>query len=113
MMTVSTSEESERRLAEAMRAQAAGVGRPGFVGRHPGSWEARSGTPARPPDVQPAPVGRDRSEPAAAGEGRSALWAALVDTRFALLLALLGGVLLGVALGLLSLLVPGVLPTLG
>ena len=41
------------------------------------------------------------------------LWTALVSTRYPLLLALLGGVVLGVALALLSLLAPGVLPTLG
>ncbi len=38
---------------------------------------------------------------------------ALASTRLTLLLALLGGVVLGIALALLSLLVPGALPPLG
>ena len=64
MMTVSTSEESERRLAEAMRAQATGVGRPGFVGRNP----ARSAGPDRP---SPALVrgGRAGGRPPGRGPG--------------------------------------------
>ena len=108
-MSVSTSEESERRLAEAMRAQATGVGRPGFVGRNPG----RSASAATDP---PAPD-RPRRPAAAAGRRRaeqpSGLWAALVQLRFPLLLALLGGIVLGVALALLSLLAPGCCPPLG
>lgn len=96
MMSVSTSEESERRLAEAMRAQAAGAGRPGFVGRHPDSLTSTGGAP--PPAPPEPPWG---------------LWSALVSSRLPLLLALLGGVVLGVALALLSLLAPGVLPALG
>lgn len=68
------SEESERRLAEALRAQARGGGRP-----------------ASPPRGEP-----DR-----------------MSIRTALLLALLGGAVLGMALALLSLLAPGLLPALG
>jgi hypothetical protein len=114
MMTVSTSEESERRLAEAMRAHASGVGRPGFVGRNPGSPAGHLGGPtgANPAPPQPwsGPGG------AAAGtdaQGRAGVWRALVDARLTLLLALLGGAVLGIALALLSLLAPGVLPPLG
>jgi hypothetical protein len=109
MMTVSTSEESERRLAEAMRAHATGVGRPGFVGRHPG-WTA---DPIAPP-AAPAPRSHpDGWSPAAPVAGRSGLRAALLSTRIPLLWALLGGIVVGIALALLSLLVPGFLPPLG
>ena len=77
MASVTASDESERRLAEALRARATGAGR-GTT--HPARRAApRSGT----------------------------------DTRTALLIALLGGAVLGAALGLLSLLAPGVLPPLG
>jgi hypothetical protein len=74
MTSVSSSDDSERRVAEALRARATGAGRAGV-----------------PRAVRPAPV---------AGP----------DVRLALLIALLGGVVLGVALALLSLLAPGVLP---
>jgi hypothetical protein len=74
MTSVSSSDDSERRVAEALRARATGAGRVGV-----------------PRAVRPAPV---------AGP----------DVRIALLIALLGGVVLGVALALLSLLAPGVLP---
>ena len=94
MTSVTTGEDSERRLAEAMRAQAAGTGRPGFVGRNPSSI---GGPPASSAVPEPPP----------------GLWGALVGSRLPLLLALLGGIVLGVALALLSLLAPGVLPTLG
>jgi hypothetical protein len=94
MMSVTTSGDSERRLAEAMRAQASGAGRPGFVGRNPGS-------------IGGAPASTALPEPS------SGLWSALLSSRLPLLLALLGGIVLGVALALLSLLAPGVLPTLG
>jgi hypothetical protein len=77
MMPVSTSDDSERRVAEALRARASGAGRPG------------------------APR-TARATPASATGARKAL-----------LIALLGGVVLGVALALLSLLVPGLLPALG
>ncbi len=68
------SDDSERRLAEALRAQARGGGRP----------------------VTPPRGERDR-----------------MSVRTALLLALLGGAVLGMALALLSLLAPGLLPALG
>jgi hypothetical protein len=74
MTSVSSSDDAERRVAEALRARATGAGRAGV-----------------PRTVRPAPV---------VGP----------DVRIALLVALLGGVVLGVALALLSLLAPGVLP---
>ena len=46
-------------------------------------------------------------------ERSSGLWSALLSSRLPLLLALLGGIVVGIALALLSLLAPGVLPTLG
>jgi hypothetical protein len=113
MMSVATSEESERRLAEAMRAHASGAGHAGFAGwppapadhvRPPAAPGPTPGTAARSPVAQP-------EAPRAAG--RSGLGAAIAGSRFALLLALLGGVVLGIALALLSLLAPGVLPPLG
>jgi len=120
-MSVSTSEESERRLAEAMRAQATGVGRPGFVGRNPGSLGAPPGPPNGP---YGGPAGAAGQRFTSGGWSASAaraqpvehpqpLWAAIASSRLALLLALVGGVVLGVALALLSLLVPGALPPLG
>ena len=123
--TVSTSEESERRLAEAMRAQAGRSGR--GAGRPPAATRARpAAAPGRP---APAPVGSPGS-PRRSGAPRLGpagptprastrshrLWAAaFLDARLrvALLIGLLGGVVLGVALALLSLLAPGVLPALG
>lgn len=96
-MSVSGSEESERRLTEAMRAQAAGAGRPGFVGRNPSLGQP----------------GHAAGRVADQGGPTAGLWAAVLDSRVPLLLALLGGVLLGVTLALLSLLAPGVLPALG
>lgn len=77
MASVTASDDSERRLAEALRARATGAGR---------------GTTR--------PV-------------RRALQRSGTSTRTALLIALLGGAVLGTALGLLSLLAPGVLPPLG
>ncbi len=109
-MTVSTSEEAERKLAEAMRAQATGAGRAGFVGRNPHSLDEQptgppgpggTGSAARPAGGQPA------TGPAVSFRD------ALASSRVSLLLALLGGVVLGVALALVSLLFPGVLPPLG
>ncbi|MDN5748384.1 MAG: hypothetical protein L0H64_07745 [Pseudonocardia sp.] len=70
-------DDPERRLAEALRAQARGGGRPVMP-------------PRREPDPAPG-----------------------MPVRTALLLALLGGGVLGMALGLLSLLAPGLLPALG
>jgi hypothetical protein len=78
---VTATDESERRLAEALQARATGAG-----GR---------GAPPPPPPV--------RRSPARPG----------TSTRAALLLALLGGGVLGTALALVSLLAPGVLPPLG
>jgi hypothetical protein len=115
MMSVATSEESERRLAEAMRAHASGAGHAGFAG-----WPPAPVDHVRPP-AAPAPApgpGPAPRLPAAQPEvpraaGRSELGAAIAGSRLALLVALLAGVVLGVALALLSLLAPGVLPTLG
>jgi len=69
--------DPERRLAEALRAQARGGGRPMTPPR---------GEPDRAPGV---------------------------SVRTALLLALLGGGVLGMVLALLSLLAPGLIPALG
>ena len=80
MTPVPTSDEPERRVAEALRAHASGAGRAGL---------ARPALPALPVTRSATGVGT------------------------ALLLALLGGAVLGVALGLISLLFPGVLPPLG
>lgn len=134
MMPVATRDEAERRLAEAMRAQAIGAGRPGFVGRNPSTLGAPPTDPIRPhgpavtrPPVQgpanqaatghatgaAAPAAQPWAGSAGVPAGPPGLWAVLVSTRFPLLLALLGGVVLGIALALLSLLVPGALPTLG
>ena len=73
-----TADESERRLAEALRAHARGGGRPVV----PPSRSARS-----------APAGP--------------------SVRALLLIWLLGGAVLGCALALMSLLVPGILPAFG
>jgi hypothetical protein len=86
MGPVSTSDESERRVAEALRARAAGA--PGMAS--PGM--------VSPGTARPLP----RQAPRAG-----------TSVRTALLLALLGGAVLGCALALLSLLVPGALPALG
>lgn len=78
MTAVVAGNESERRVAEALRARSTGAGWPG---------------PARPQALLPHASG--------------------VGTRTALVTALLGGAVLGMALALLSLLVPGLLPPLG
>ena len=80
MVSMTATDESERRLAEALQARVTGAGQ-GATG----------------------PTGPPRR--AAVRSGTS--------TRTALLLALLGGAVLGTALALLSLLAPGVLPPLG
>jgi hypothetical protein len=78
MAAMTATDESERRLAEALQARATGAAR---GGTRPGARRAvvRSGT----------------------------------STRTVLLLALLGGAVLGTALALVSLLAPGVLPPMG
>lgn len=76
MMVAVPSADPERRLAEALRAQATGA---------PGRQE-----PAR----------RTGSDPGG-------------QVRWALLIALLGGAVLGTAIALLSVLVPGLLPAIG
>ena len=83
MWAVSTSDESERRVAEALRARASGAGSPAMAG---------FGTPRPLPRQAPQSGMRLRT---------------------ALLIALLGGVVLGCVLALLSLLVPGALPAIG
>lgn len=75
---VTATDESERRLAEALQARATGAGGRGA----------------------PPPIRRSPARPG-------------TSTRAALLLALLGGGVLGTALALVSLLAPGVLPPLG
>jgi hypothetical protein len=75
---VTATDESERRLAEALQARATGAG------------------------------GRGTTHPARRVPGRAG-----TSTAAALLLALLGGAVLGTALALVSLLAPGVLPPLG
>jgi hypothetical protein len=80
MRSVTATDESERRLAEALQARVTGAGQ-GATG------------PTGPP--------------------RRAAVRSATSTRTALLLALLGGAVLGTALALLSLLAPGVLPPLG
>lgn len=112
MMSVSTREESERRLAEAMRAQAIGAGRPGFVGRTPVVSRSAPTDPIGPTVPVPPPLPTPRAV-SAEPEPAPGLWQMLRDTRLALLFALLGGVVLGVALALFSLLAPGVVPGLG
>jgi predicted lipid-binding transport protein (Tim44 family) len=69
--------DPERRLSEALRAQARGGGRPS------------------------TPVRREPARPTA------------MSVRTALVIALLGGAVLGMGLALLSLLTPGLLPALG
>jgi hypothetical protein len=78
MTSVTGSDESERRLAEALRASATGAPR--------GAASAR-------------PVPRAAARP-------------VTSARTALLIALLGGAVLGMLLALVSLLAPGVLPPL-
>jgi len=88
MMSVVTSgDDAERRLAEALRAQAVGVQRPG-----PSVSQAY----APPPRVRRAAV----PEPG-------------ITLRTALLLALLAGALLGAVLALMSFWLPGALPPIG
>lgn len=82
---MSTSDESERRLAEALRARATGAGRPG-PNRH---TPPLPGLPTR----------------AAAKPGPT--------ITMILAIALLVGAVLGAGFGLLSLLAPGLLPALG
>ncbi|MFC4946814.1 hypothetical protein [Pseudonocardia sp. GCM10023141] len=82
---MSVSDESERRLAEALRARATGAGRPG---------------PALPRQAPPAAASRSAAVPGP-------------TTRMILLIALLVGAVLGAALALLSMLAPGLLPAFG
>ncbi len=77
-MTVSTSEESERRLGEAMRAHASGAGRPGFVGRNPGPLAEHPAAPTglragQAAPSHPAASRRARRQPAAS-TARSSWW---------------------------------------
>lgn len=114
MMSVSTREESERRLAEAMRAQAIGAGRAGFAGRAPAKPE-RTTDPIHPlvPARPPAPAIPAHRAPTTEPGPATGRWQVLTAARVPLLFALVGGVVLGIALALLSLLAPGVLPALG
>jgi hypothetical protein len=82
---VSTGDEPERRLAEALRARATGAGRPG---------------PLMPLMPSAAAAGR---RPASAGPSIVTI----------LLIALLVGAVLGSTLALISLLLPGLVPALG
>lgn len=92
-MTLVTSDDPERRLAEALRAQAVGVQRPGqpVAPRPPVAGLGHMPTVNR---RVPAP------EPG-------------TSVRTALLLALLVGALIGAMLGLMSLWLPGMLPPIG
>ena len=86
MAAVSTGDDAERRLAEALRAQAVGVQRPG-----PSASQAYAPPRAR--------------RVAAPDPG--------VTLRTVLLLALLAGALLGAVLALMSFWLPGALPPIG
>ncbi|MDN5859699.1 MAG: hypothetical protein L0H84_13860 [Pseudonocardia sp.] len=86
-----TGDDTERRLAEALRAQAAGGQRPGLSGSQDGTGYGYG--PRRPR--------RAASRPQSTGVGA------------VLLLALLVGVVIGVVLALMSLGLPGVLPPIG
>lgn len=98
-MTVSTSEESERRIAEALRARATGAGRPVPL----------AGYTTAGPSEAPAEHASAEDDRGVAEELRAALAAA----RMVLLYALLGGILLGVVLALVSVLAPGSFPSFG
>lgn len=91
MMSSVTGDDAERRLAEALRAQAVGVQRPGLTGSQAVTGQGYAAPRSR----------RAAAPPPGAG------------LRTALLLALLAGVVLGVVLALMSLWLPGVLPPLG
>jgi hypothetical protein len=86
MAVVTSGDDAERRLAEALRAQAVGVQRPG-----PTASQAYA-----PPRVRRAAA----PEPG-------------ITLRTALLLALLVGALLGAVLALMSFWLPGALPPIG
>jgi hypothetical protein len=86
MTTVTRSDDPERKLSEALRARATGAGMP-LAG------------------PVPTAVPRAARRAAVAPQGMSA--------RMSLALTLLGGLVLGAALALLSLWAPGLLPPLG
>lgn len=98
--------DPERRLAEALRAQARGGGRP--MGDRAGESMAqraraetsRTGATEHPWERATGVRGEPERPPG-------------MTIRTALLLALLGGGVLGTVLALLSLLAPGLLPALG
>ncbi|WP_214368368.1 hypothetical protein [Pseudonocardia sp. H11422] len=92
-------DESEQRLSEALRARATQAGRPG------------GGSPPYPPPpgARPVPPG-GRAHGARPGPAPGL---PLAQVGRALLVALLAGAVLGCALALLSVLVPGLLPPLG
>jgi hypothetical protein len=92
-------DDPEQRLAEALRARAVQTG----------------GRPVPPPAYRPAgaaPFPASHTGSARAGQGLSTP-APLKQVGWALLIALLAGAVLGCGLGLLSVLVPGLLPPLG
>ncbi|MHA6797102.1 hypothetical protein ACVGVM_26850 [Pseudonocardia bannensis] len=88
-------DESEQRLSEALRARATQAGRPGGA----------------PPPYAPAPAPRPVSPGGRTGAARPA--PPLAQAGRALVVAFLAGAVLGCALALLSVLVPGLLPPLG
>ncbi|MFC5995977.1 hypothetical protein ACFQE5_17365 [Pseudonocardia hispaniensis] len=93
---MSTMDDAEQRLAEALRARATQAGH------------------SAPPPPPPSPVPGFRSAPADAGPHREASPRGLLaQAGWALFIALIAGAVLGCALGLLSVLAPGLLPPLG
>lgn len=91
MMSTVTSDDAERRLAEALRAQAVGGQRPGLSAIQPVGGQSY------------APPRSRQVAPPAPSSG----------LRTALLLALLAGAVLGAVLALMSLWMPGMLPPIG
>lgn len=113
-MVVTAGEEPERRVAAALRAQATGVGHP--LASRPAAPAAPSSgvpSPGAPPPAGAAATDRADRTAAAAGRATTGLRSALAGSRVTLALVLLGGLVLGTALALLSLVAPGVLPPLG
>lgn len=101
--TVTAMDDPEQRLSEALRARASQAGaQPPPFAQSSGSF----GPPYRPgaPSFPPGP-GRGRLTEPAPNPLRQVWWA--------LAIALLAGAVLGCALALLSVLVPGLLPPLG
>ena len=99
MRSVTATDESERRLAEALQARVTGAG--------------RGTTGATGICMNVVEIGAGQGATGQTGPPRRAAVRSGTSARTALLLALLGGAVLGTALALVSLLAPGVLPPLG